>query len=239
MASALADDRRFGAILSLAGATKSPRQAAVTTRVGGFGGPAGLSAYLVREKIDALIDATHPFAAQISANAVQAATVCNLPFLAVRRPQWTPVEGDRWTAVPSLDAAAAAIGATPQTVFLTTGRKDLGPFRAASQHTYVIRSVDPPDPDTLPAQALVITDRGPFDEAGETALMREHGVEVIVSKNSGGVATAAKLAAARRLNLPIIMVERPPSETTAVPDAETALRWLVAHHTETAALRGV
>lgn len=238
LARAVADDGRFAAILSLAGVTKAPAKPPVPFRIGGFGGAAGLAAYLKLERIDALIDATHPFAARISANAAAAAREAGVKLLAICRPAWQPVAGDRWTPVAGMEAAVAALGAEPRRVFLTIGQKELAPFRRAPQHDYLIRSVDAPDPGTLPARAEVITARGPFAEADEHLLLAGKRIEVIVTKNSGGTATAAKLAAARALGIPVVMVERPARpEVETVETVAAALDWLARLHDATATSR--
>jgi precorrin-6A/cobalt-precorrin-6A reductase len=152
-------------------------------------------------------------------------------FLAIRRSPWMPREGDRWIMVESLEAAAAAIGKEPRRVFLTTGRMELAPFRAAPQHLYIVRSVEAPSPEDLPPRCEIVTARGPFKVADERALLEAHAVEIIVTKNSGGAGAAAKLEAARALSLPVIMVERP--DLPKAPSVETvadALAWLERHH---------
>jgi precorrin-6A/cobalt-precorrin-6A reductase len=239
LARALAADAHFDAELSLAGRTRSPVLPPIPHRIGGFGGIDGLAAYLRAGAFASLINATHPFAARMSANAVAAAARAGVPMLRVRRPEWTPAPDDDWTIVADMDEAAAALGETPRRVLLTIGQKDLAAFRTAPQHIYVIRSVDPPPPETRPPHAHILTARGPFDEAGERALLAGHRIEVVVTKNSGGNATEAKLVAARALRIPVVMVARPvepPAET--VEDAEAALAWLAAHHAGTFPPRG-
>jgi precorrin-6A/cobalt-precorrin-6A reductase len=213
--------------VSLAGRTAAPARQPVPVRVGGFGGAEGLAGYLAAEGIDALIDATHPYAAVISANAAHAARSSNVPLLALRRPPWLPLAGDRWIEVADIAAAADALGATPRRVFLALGRKELAPFAYAPQHHYLVRSVDPVDPPLAVPRATYITARGPFTEAAEHALLRAHGIEVVVAKNSGGTSTYGKIAAARRLGLPVIMPCRPAMPAvTAVDTIEDALAWL-------------
>ncbi len=231
LARALVGDARFAPVLSLAGRTKAPIAPPIPYRIGGFGGVEGLVRYLRDEHIDALIDATHPFADRMSANAAEAARQARVPLLAICRPAWRAVAGDRWTPVASMDAAVAALGHEPRRVFLTIGQKELAPFRAAPQHAYVIRSVDAPEPESLPPKAEIITARGPFVEADEHRLLSEKRIEVIVTKNSGGSATEAKLAAARALHIPVVMVERPArADAETVATAEDALAWLVRIH---------
>jgi precorrin-6A/cobalt-precorrin-6A reductase len=237
LAHALATDPRYAPVLSLAGRTRDPRLPPIPVRIGGFGGADGLAHALHAMRAEALIDATHPFAARISANAARAAALAEVPLLAIHRPEWRPGEADRWTMLPDLTAAAAALGEAPRRVFLTIGKQELAPFRA-TRHRYVVRSVEPPDPGLLPSDCTVIAARGPFAEADERRLLMEHGIEVIVTKNSGGTATRAKLDAARVLGIPVLMIQRPPpgSEAESVETADDALRWLAARHS---ARRGV
>lgn len=232
LARALAGDGRFRATLSLAGRTRRPLPQPLPCRVGGFGGVEGLASYLAEHRVEALIDATHPFAAQMSRHAAQAARQTGTRLLAVVRPAWCPQPGDRWTAVPSMVAAAEALGRVGRRVLLTVGQQDLAPFAAAPWHSYVVRSVDPPSPHTLPPGAEVITARGPFAEPDERRLLAERRVEVLVTKNSGGEATRPKLDAARALGLPVVMVARPdpPPGVERVATAAQALAWLVHQH---------
>ena len=155
-----------------------------------------------------LVDATQPFATQISTNARAAAQATSVPLIVLERQAWQRVAGDRWIEVASIDEAVAALGERPQTVFLAIGRQELAPFRRAPQHKYVVRSVDPVGADSELPNADYILDRGPFDEASERRLLHERGIQIIVAKNSGGDATYGKLAAARALGLPVVMVQR-------------------------------
>ncbi|TCT13570.1 precorrin-6A reductase [Tepidamorphus gemmatus] len=241
LARRLAGDVRFETVLSLAGVTKAPAAQPVPVRRGGFGGAGGLADHLRQAGFGALVDATHPFADRISANAAEAARIAGVPLLAVRRPAWQPQAGDRWCEVADMTAAAAALGIAPKRVLLTVGRQDLAAFLTAPQHRYVVRSVDPPAAELLPPDAEVITARGPFDEAGERALMTAHGIEVLVTKNSGGAATRAKLGAARALGIPVVIVARPPEPPVeTVIGADEAYAWLERRHGESCgALRGV
>lgn len=239
LARRIAPDPRYAATLSFAGRTRNPILPPIPCRIGGFGGAHGLAAYLRDHAIDALIDATHPFAARITANAAQAAAITATPLLRIDRPAWQPVAADRWIELPTMAAAAAAIGPTPRRVFLTIGQQDLAPFRATPRHHYLIRSIDPPDPDLIPPDATLITARGPFDEEAERTLLRAHRIDILVTKNAGAAATEAKLAAARSLALPVIMIARPP--TPPVDRVETvtaALDWLARLH-DAATPRGV
>ena len=232
LADALAGDARYDAALSLAGVTRNPLLPAIPVRIGGFGGADGLAAWLRAQATGALVDATHPFARAISRNAVLAAARACVPLLRVARPEWRPAAGDRWTVVPTMRDAAAALGPLRRRVLLTVGTREVAAFRDAAHHRYLLRSVDPPPPGLLPPDCRVLALRGPFTLDGELALLREHDIEAIVSKNSGGTATAAKLEAARRLGLPVILVARPPGEaaTESVPDWQGALAWLAARH---------
>jgi precorrin-6A/cobalt-precorrin-6A reductase len=196
--------------LSLAGRTESPVAQGVPVRIGGFGGADGLAAYMTENRIDLLVDATHPYAARISGNAAQAARLTGVPAIALRRPPWKQVPGDRWTIVESAAEAVAALGATPRKIFLALGRQELAPFETAPEHSYLIRSVDPVEPPLAVPHATYILARGPFSEAGDRALLEKHGIDAIVAKNSGGPATYGKIAAARILGIEVFLIRRPP-----------------------------
>ena len=245
LARRLTGDERFAPVLSLAGRTKSPALPPIPHRIGGFGGVDGLAHWLREPGADLLVCATHPFAAQMRRHALEAARKTGTPLLVVERPAWSPAEGDRWIPVADMTAAANALGDTPGRVLLTVGQKDLSPFVRAAQHAYLIRSIDPPAPESLPAGAEVISARPPFYEADERRLLETYRVEVIVTKNSGGGHTAAKLAAARALDLPVVMVERPPAlgptglDAERAADATGAMAWLEAYHEATSRLRRV
>lgn len=213
------------ATLSLAGRTSRPAPQPIPTRVGGFGGAEGLADHIRAERISLLVDATHPFAERISANAVRAAEMAAIPLVALTRAPWTPVAGDRWTEVDGLEAAALAIGAAPRRVLLTVGRLGLAAFASAPQHFYIVRSIDPPETD-LPS-ARVVLDRPPFDAEAERALMVREVIDVLVTKNSGGAATYGKIEAARALGLPVILV-RPPvrAAVPTVQDPEAVMDFL-------------
>jgi len=214
-------------MLSLAGRTASPARQPVPVRSGGFGGAAGLARYLVSERIGALIDATHPYASVISDNAVAATRQLGVPSLVLRRAPWIAIAGDRWTEVADVRDAVRALGELPRRVFVALGRKELAPFNEAAQHFYLIRSVDPLDPPPPLPHVAYVTGRGPFSEASDRALMTEQRIEVVVAKNSGGNATYGKIAAARALQIGVIMLRRPPAP--AAPNVETvedALGWL-------------
>ena len=224
----LGRDPRFHAILSLAGRTRNPRQQdGLEHRVGGFGGADGLAAYLAEARIDAVLDATHPFAAQISANAERATRVRGLPLCTLVRAPWRAEPGDRWIRVATIGDAADALGAKPRRVFLAVGRQGAGAFRRAGQHAYVVRAIEQPDADALPPETMLIQARGPFALQDEIALLTSQRIDVIVSKNAGGSATYAKIEAARMLGLPVVMIERPnKAGRTFVARAAEALAWL-------------
>jgi precorrin-6A/cobalt-precorrin-6A reductase len=215
-------------ITSLAGRTRHPVTPAGRVRTGGFGGDAGLVDYIREQHIDLLIDATHPFAAHISCNAAHAARICGLPHLLLLRLPWEPVEGDRWLAVDSIAAAVSILPSVARRVFLTIGRQDLAAFAPLTDLWFLMRMVDPPSPDTpLPPGTLVLA-RGPFTLEDERELLQTYAIEAIVSKNSGGEATYAKISAARELALPVVMIQRPPTPAGGeqVTDVEAALGWL-------------
>lgn len=229
----------FSVTLSLAGRTESPVAQGVPVRVGGFGGAEGLAVYISEQHVHLLIDATHPYAARISANAAEAAQQTGVPILALRRPGWEPLAGDRWTLVDSAAEAARALGTAARRVFLAIGRQEAGAFEAAPQHRYLIRSVDPVEPKLAVPDAVYLLARGPFPEADERALLEKHGIDAVVSKNSGGDATYGKIAAARALGIEVIMVRRPPLPD--VPSAQTVdqLAAKVDHLFDPVAERGV
>lgn len=219
MAGRLAARSELAVTLSLAGRTASPVAQPVPVRSGGFGGAEGLAEYLAAERIDLLIDATHPYAARMSANAARAVEIASVALLAVRRPAWFAGEGDNWIEAADVEDAVRALGEIARRVFLTLGRKEIAPFAQAPQHYYLVRSVDPVDPPLAAPHANYITARGPFSEADDRRLLQEHAIDVIVSKNSGGTASYGKIAAARALGLPVIMLKRP--TLPDVPAVET------------------
>lgn len=229
LAAALADDPRFDVVSSLAGRVRDPRVPEGEVRIGGFGGPAGLANWLHEHGTDVLVAATHPFAQRMTASAVEAAGAAGIPLLVLRRPGWIPEPGDDWRWVPSMPAAAEELRGVGRRVFLTTGRQDVSAFAGLDGHRFLLRCVDPPEPP-LPRQLEVLLDRGPYTVDGELELLRSHDVDALVTKDSGGGMTSAKLHAARRLALPVIVVHRP--EPPAAPLVETpraAMAWLEAH----------
>ncbi|AVH55163.1 MULTISPECIES: cobalt-precorrin-6A reductase [Streptomyces] len=209
---------------SLAGRVSRPGALEGDVRIGGFGGAEGLAAWLREHGVDAVVDATHPFASGITANAARAAAATGVPAVVLRRPGWRAGDGDGWHWVASLAEAAALLPELGRRVFLTTGRLSLAAFTDLPELHFLVRSVEAPEPP-LPADAEVLLARGPFTLDGERTLLREHRIDVLVTKDSGGDATAAKLVAARDLGLPVVVVRRPvlPDGVTAVPDVAAAL----------------
>lgn len=213
----------FEVTTSLAGVTRDPVLPPGEVHRGGFGGSDGLAAYLRARGVHAVIDATHPFAAAMSRNAVAATAQADVPLLRLTRPAWTRQADDVWIEVS--DTAAAAKAITAERVFLTTGLRDLDAFAVRRDVWFLVRSIEPPARVPL-AHCELIQARGPFDETAEIELMRDHRIETLVAKNSGGDATYAKIAAARALGLPVIMIARPvlPAVET-VNDVAAALAW--------------
>lgn len=215
LATRIAADPHLAGVISLAGRTSAPIAHDLPTRVGGFGGVEGLTRYLIEERISHVIDATHPFAARISANARAACAVAKLPLLVLTRPPWVSARGDRWIDVDDNAAAVSALGAAPRRVFLAIGRQGVADFRFAPQHDYLLRVIEPPNAGDLPPSCEVIFGRGPFALADEIALMRDSRTEIVVTKNSGGALAYAKIEAARTLGLDVVMIARPASADAA------------------------
>jgi precorrin-6A/cobalt-precorrin-6A reductase len=213
-------------ISSLAGRVRSPWPVEGEVRVGGFGGVDGLLAYLAAERVDAIVDATHPHAGRMTANAAEASRASGVPLLILHRPGWHEQAGDTWHRVPTLDAVPALLPSFGEHVFLTTGRQGLATFADCPQ-AFVVRSVDPPGPP-MPARIEVILDRGPFTLDAELELLRRYAIDVLVTKDSGGGAAAPKLEAARRLSVPVLMVDRPPlpADVSTVDTVAAAVAWL-------------
>lgn len=225
MARALAE-AGVAAVFSYAGRTEAPVAQPLPTRVGGFGGAEGLADYLRAEAITHVIDATHPFAAQMSRNAIAASAATGVPLIALERPAWAAQAGDRWTHVPDIAAAVAALPDQPARVFLAIGKLHLAAFAARPQHHYLLRLVDPPGDLPLPDAEAVIA-RGPFAVADDLALMQGHRITHIVAKNAGGQGAEAKLVAARRLGLPVILIDRPALPPRAVAaTVEAVMGWI-------------
>ena len=212
---------RVPAISSLAGRVSSPRLPVGEVRVGGFGGASGLAQWLRDNDIHAVVDATHPFARQITANAFEACGRAGVPLLILRRPGFTPRDGWSW-----VDSVAEAARRLPGgRVFLTTGRQDLAAFAECPQW-FLARMVEPPEPP-MPQRIEVLLSRGPFTVDGELELMRSREIDVLVTKDSGGAMTSAKLEAAEQLGIPVVIVRRPPLPAAeVVATVDEALTWL-------------
>ena len=209
LARRLAGHPDLAATLSLAGRTRAPAAQALPTRVGGFGGVEGLRHWLRAHDVRWLVDATHPFAAQMSAHAAAACDAEGVRRVRLTRPPWQAQPGDRWIEVGSPEAAVSALGEAPRRVFAPMGRLSLTPFAAAPWHFYLVRSVDPPgDLAFLPHHQAIVA-RPPFSRENERALLQRERIDVLVTKNSGGAATRTKLDAARDLSLPVVMIARP------------------------------
>jgi precorrin-6A/cobalt-precorrin-6A reductase len=243
LARLLAGDHRFETTLSLAGRTLNPREQPVRTRRGGFGGIDGLIAWLQQEAIQAVVDATHPYAAQISFNAVTACQRLAIPLATVLRPSWQPQADDLWRDVRNVEAAAGALGPEPKRVFLSLGRQELGAFASRPQHHYLARMIDPPEGVALPPDIRLVFDRGPFDRQTETALLRQERIDVMVCKNSGAAAVYPKIEATRGLGIPVVMIARPHKACGyALENPEGTIGWLeqqLIHCATSGSARGV
>jgi precorrin-6A/cobalt-precorrin-6A reductase len=226
LATALVGDG-IDVVSSLAGRVADPLLPPGEVRVGGFGGAVGLAAWLEAHPVGAVVDATHPFATAMTASAAAAAAVTGVPLLRLQRPGWSAQPGDDWRWVDSLEDAAVGVAGFAH-VFVTTGRTGLGAFAGLSQEV-LVRSIDPPGPP-LPPRTTVVLERGPFSVEDERALLREHGVDVVVTKDSGGHLTEAKLTAARELGIPVVIVRRPPlpAGMTVVETVDEARAWVLA-----------
>lgn len=214
-------------MLSYAGRVASPKPQPVPVRIGGFGGAEGLAAYLRDEGVTHLVDATHPFAARMSGNAVAAAGAAVVPLIALTRPAWTPEPGDDWRTVGDIEAAVEALAGPRRCVMLALGRMHVAAFAVQPQHRYLLRFVDTPDAAPMLPDHRLVVDRGPFDVAGDTALLRDHAIDLVVCKNAGGTGAQAKLIAARRLGVPVLMIDRPvlPARVD-VHGVADVLRWI-------------
>ena len=214
--------REVRVVSSLAGRVARPRLPVGEVRVGGFGGADGLAAWLRENDVRAVVDATHSFAERIGANAAKASQHTGVPLLRLARPGWQESPGDRWHWADDLPQAAAELPDLGKRAFLTSGRQGLPAFATLDAVWFLIRCVDPPEPP-LPLHHEVILDRGPYEVDGERALMTAHDIDVLVTKDSGGALTSAKLTAAGELGLPVVMIRRPrrpnTEEATTVPEA--------------------
>ena len=213
--------------ISFAGRVERPIRQPLPQRIGGFGGVAGLVQYLSRHRITHVVDATHPFAAQMSRNAVEACAETAVPLIALTRAPWQAQPGDTWTHVPDIDGAVAALDRPPTRVMLAVGRMHLDEFAPNPQHFYLLRLIDQPDSALPFGDHVIVQDRGPFTVENDLALMRSHAINLIVSKNAGGTGAAAKITAARALGLPVIMINRPAiparAEAYSIPEV---MNWL-------------
>lgn len=230
LAAALATRPALTAVTSLAGRTAAPVRPAGELRVGGFGGAEGLAGYLDEARIAAVVDATHPYAAAISRHAVEACRLAGRPLLRLERPPWQPQPGDRWVEVDSLQAAAAVAPGLGRRAFLAIGAKGIEAFAGVREMWFLLRLVDRPAAPPPLADCEILLARGPFDAAAETALLRRHRIDVVIAKNSGGQATYGKIAAARALGLPVLLLRRPdlPSAET-VPSVDQVIAWIDLH----------
>ncbi|MEZ5702601.1 MAG: cobalt-precorrin-6A reductase [Burkholderiaceae bacterium] len=221
------------AVFSYAGRTEAPLAQPLPTRVGGFGGVEGLTAYLQGEGITHVVDATHPFAAQMSHHAVQACQATGIPLLALERPPWQAEAGDQWVSVSDMAAAVAALAdlvEQPARVFLAIGRQQVQPFLDQTRHWYLLRLVDPGF-EMPEARGTVVLDRGPFTVKNDLALMAQHGITHVVAKNAGGQGAQAKLTAARQRGCPVVLIERPPiPPRPTVATVAQAMQWLGLPH---------
>jgi precorrin-6A/cobalt-precorrin-6A reductase len=226
LADALSAEPHFSVIYSLAGRVEHPRLPNCKTRIGGFGGVDGLSKYLADNRIHAVIDATHPFAARIKQHAEQASQQLELPFLALVRPPWSAVDEDIWHEVPDLHSAAALIPSLGKRIFLAIGRQEVSVFAPCTGEYLLIRAIEPPT-GPLPPNCDILLARGPFHFEDELKLLRDHAIDLLVAKNSGGIATYPKIAAARELHIPVVMVQRPRAlQVPLVATIPSALTWL-------------
>lgn len=215
------------ATFSYAGRVDKPKTQPIPQRVGGFGGVAGLVAYLREHNITHVVDATHPFAAQMNWNAFHACAEAGVELMALTRPAWRAAAGDQWTHVPDISGAVAALEGAPKRIMLALGRMHVEDFAAQPQHHYVLRLVDAPSvAPSLPNHSVVVA-RGPFDVAGDIALFKDQAVDIVVCKNAGGIGAEAKIQAARALGLPVVMIDRPalPARREGAT-VEAVLEWL-------------
>jgi precorrin-6A/cobalt-precorrin-6A reductase len=224
---------RLRVTTSLAGRTSVPAMPKGALRRGGFGGAAGLADYLAAAWVDLVIDATHPFATQITAAAQAACRQRDLPLLALTRPRWTAQCGDRWIDAADAADAASILPKLGRRAFLTIGQRGIAAFSHLSDVHFLVRLIEPPAAALPLCSYEILLGKGPFTLENERRIMERHAIEVLVAKASGGEATAAKLEAARLLRLPVVMLRRPEPPGTSVSSVEDALCW-VAHKVERA-----
>lgn len=222
---------RFDVTTSLAGRVRNPAVPAGALRIGGFGGEAGLREWLLDNAIDAVVDATHPFAATITENAAAACGRLGIPHVILRRPPWPA--GDATIVSSAVEAKDVVAAQGFSRVFVTSGRSSIGAF-LFSDAWFLIRVVEAVPADELPERHHLLLSRGPYTLAEETELMRQYAVEVLVTKNSGGTMTSAKLEAAAALNIPVVMIDRPPlpENVSAVSTVGEAQRWVIERDTD-------
>ncbi|WP_419901258.1 cobalt-precorrin-6A reductase [Kiloniella sp.] len=229
LANLLAEDNQLEVITSRAGVTKKRKTVAGQERVGGFGGIDGLKHYLRDKQISAVVDATHPFAQAMTAHAFQACTDLNIPHVILSRPTWIETDADRWINVEDIEGALNHLRSCkkPWHAFITTGQKELEAFTNIPHHKYLARMIEQPELSPLPTNIKILFERGPFSLANEIKLLQEHSIDIIISKNSGGEATAAKLQAARKCHIPVLMISRPELPPANVAESpELARKWL-------------
>ena len=231
MAERLSSVSGVDVLTSMAGVTPTPKTPVGRLRRGGFGGPDGLARFLQAESIAAVVDATHPFASQMSQNAALAGSRTGVPTVHIWRDGWSQQPDDCWHEVTGMNEAVAALPKNAGMTFLTVGKTQLHHFRFRNDVSFLARTVSPlaeaETRDGLPPHLTFVHDRGPFDLADERRLLKEHDVQWMVSKNSGGTAAYAKLQAARDLSIPVIMVKRPRApDGNCVPDVNAALKWI-------------
>jgi precorrin-6A/cobalt-precorrin-6A reductase len=215
------------ATYSYGGRTRAPAEQKLPTRIGGFGGASGLAEYIRREAITHVVDATHPFAAEMSRNAVAACASSGAQLIALERPPWRKLLDENWIEAADIASAVTALPIEPACVFLAIGRQHIAPFGAKPQHSYVLRFVDPPDGALPFPKADVMVSRGPFEFAGELDLMSSRGIDWVVARNSGGSGARAKIDAARQLGLPVIMISRPEvPDRPRVESVAEVMQWL-------------
>lgn len=230
MASAVSQ-RGIAATFSYAGRVKAPKVQPLPTRVGGFGGVEGLAAFITQQRITHVVDATHPFASQMSRHVLTAARQTSVPAIALTRPAWMPGAGDHWQSVASIEAAVNALEGPPQRVLLAIGRMHLAAFAEKPQHHYVLRLVDEPTTPPPLANFTTTVDRGPFTLEGDLTLLKSQRIERIVCKNAGGTGASSKLEAARTLGVPVVMIERPTLPPRhEVHSVDEVLAWLESSH---------
>ncbi|MFD4367496.1 cobalt-precorrin-6A reductase [Rhodococcus sp. NPDC058521] len=214
-------------VSSLAGRVREPLLPSGQVRVGGFGGVDGLVRWLGDNRVDLIVDATHPFAARMTQNAAEAAARVGVPMVALQRPGWLGAEREGWTAVDDVESAAAVLPQLGTRAFLTIGRQGVHAFAGLDALWFLVRAIDPPEGPVPPNSELIFA-RGPFTVGAETALIRRHRIDVLVTKDSGGQATAAKLDAAAALAIPVLLVRRPtlPPGIEVVDDVAGAVSWI-------------